>query len=103
MVDIMKAFAEQFGLAPLYAVIIAYVSFNAINFRHLITLISILSGVYIAMFKAFNLKAQFGVVDVTQYLPVSKDSGNMIVAVAFVCVIGFTAYGVKRIYVSQRG
>jgi len=40
--------------------------------------------------------------DAAQYLPVSKDAGNLIVAVIFVIVIGFTAYGVKTIFAPQR-
>ena len=96
MVELMKTIGEQCGLVPLYALIIAFGGFSASNVKHLIMVMGIMCGVYITMFKAFNLKAQFGPVDVTQYLPVPQDVGNMVVAVVFVYVIGFAAYGVKR-------
>jgi hypothetical protein len=101
MTDLMKVFAEQFGLLPLYAVIIAFGAFNAAHFRSLITILTIFCGLYITMFKAFNLGAQFGPANVGRYLPVSQDVGNMISAVIFVYAIGFAAYGAKRLFVAQ--
>jgi hypothetical protein len=101
MTDLMTAFAEQFGLLPLYAVIIAFGGFTATQFRNLITIMTIMSGVYITMFKAFNLGAQFGPINLARYLPVSQGVGNMISAVIFVYAIGFTAYGLKRLFVPQ--
>ncbi len=101
MTDLMKEFGAQFGLVPLYAVIIAYGGFTASNIRNLLFVLSIMCGVYITMFKAFNLKARFGMIDVTQYLPVSSDTGNLLVAAAFVYVIGFAAYGAKRMFTPQ--
>lgn len=96
MNEAMKIFGEQFGLVPLYAVIIAFLGFSASNIKHLLMVLSILCGVYITMFQSFNLKAKFGFIDVTQFLPVSQDTGNMIVAAVFVYIVGFAAYGVKR-------
>jgi hypothetical protein len=101
MTDIMKVIAEQFGLVPLYALIMASAGFTASSFKHLIFVLGILSGIYVTMFKAFNLKAQFGPVDITQYVPVTEDVGNMIVAVGFVYIIGFAAYSAKRMFVPQ--
>jgi len=101
MTDIMKVIAEQFGLVPLYALIIASAGFTAGSFKHLIFVLGILCGIYVTMFQAFNLKAQFGAIDITQYVPVTQDVGNMIVAGAFVYIIGFAAYGAKRMFVPQ--
>jgi len=101
MNEAMKFVAEQFGLVPLYAIIIAVAGFGAGGFKHLIFVLGILSGVYITMFKAFNLKAQFGPIDITQYVPVTQDVGNMIMAVIFVYTLGFVAYGAKRVFVPQ--
>lgn len=101
MVELMKTFGEQFGLVPLYAVIIAVGGFTAMNLKHLIMVMGIMSGIYITMFKAFNLKAQFGPLDVTQYIPVTQEAGNMITAVAFVYLTGFVAYGLKRLAFPQ--
>lgn len=95
MNDIMKMIAEHLGLVPLYAIIIAYLGFSASNYRHLIMILGILSGVYVTMFKTFNLKMQFGAFDVTQYAPVSNEVGNWIIATAFVYGLGFAAYSVK--------
>lgn len=101
MTDLMKEIAAQFGLLPLYALIIAFAAFSAGSVRHLITVLTILSGIYITMFKAFNLGAQFGPANIAQYLPVSPDIGNMISAVIFVYAIGFVIYGLKRLVVPQ--
>jgi hypothetical protein len=101
MMDLMKEFAAQFGLLPLYAVIIAFGAFSAGQFRNLITILAILCGVYITMFKAFNLGTQFGPANIANYLPVSPDIGNMISAIIFVYAIGFAAYGLKRLFVPQ--
>lgn len=97
----MKIIGEQFGLVPLYALIIAFLGFSASNLKHLLMILSILCGLYITMFKSFNLKAKFGVIDVTQFLPVSQDTGNMIVAAVFVYIIGIAAFGLKRAFISR--
>jgi hypothetical protein len=102
VIELMKTFGEQFGLVPLYAAIIAFGGFTATNFKHLIMVMGIFCGLYITMFKAFNLKSQFGPVDVTQYLPVSQDTGNMIVAAVFVYAVGFAAYGLRRAVFTRR-
>ncbi|MGH1349276.1 MAG: hypothetical protein ACRBBN_00490 [Methyloligellaceae bacterium] len=96
MVDIIKVFAEQFGLVALYAVIVLYMGFTANGLKHLIFMLGIVCGVFITMFQAFNLKSQFGFLDVTQFVPVSQDIGNIAVAVVFVYVLGFVAYGLKQ-------
>ncbi len=96
MADVIKLFAEQFGLIALYTVIILYMGFSAGSWKHLFLMLGIASGVFITMFQVFNLKAQFGFLDVTQFIPVSQDIGNMTVAAVFVYVLGFTSYGVKR-------
>src|SRR5262245_58297890 len=101
MTDAIRLFAEQFGLLPLYAILIAIAGFGASRLNHLIFALRILSSGYITMFKAFNLKAQFGPIDITQYVPVTQDLGNMIVAVIFVYLIGFAAYGAKRMFMPQ--
>lgn len=96
MTELIGEFAAQFGLLPLYAVIAAFQGYRARDIQHLIFGLGILCGVYVALFKALNLKMQLGVIDVTSYLPVSQDIGNIIVAALFVYIIGFAAYGVKR-------
>ncbi len=101
MTDVMQTIADQFGLVPLYALIIAFAGLTAGSLKHLIFVLGILSGVYITMFKTFDLRAQFGPVDITQYVPVSQDAGNMIVAVMLVYAVGFAAYGAKRAFVPQ--
>ncbi len=101
MLDLITLFVKEFGLLPLYAVIITYIGFSAPTFGALFMSLSIVCGVYITMFKAFNLKAQIGIIDFTQYMPVSEDIGNLIIAVLFVYMIGLTAYGLKRVFVSQ--
>lgn len=96
MTELITEFVAQFGLIPLYAVITALQGFKARDFQHLIFVLGLLCGVYITMFKTFNLKMQLGVIDISSYLPVSQDIGNIIMAVLFVYIIGFAAYAVRR-------
>lgn len=101
MMDLMKEIAAQFGVLPLYAVLIATGAFSAGSLRHLIMMMGLFCGLYITMFKTFNLGAQFGPANIGNYLPVSPDVGNAISAVIFVYAIGFAVYGIKRLFVSQ--
>lgn len=102
MFELITALAEDFGILPLYAGIIAIGGFTSSNIRQLTMFLGIACGVYVTMFKVFNLKAKFGVVDLTQYLPVPQDIGNVIAAVVFVGVIGIAAFGMRKAFSSRK-
>ncbi|MEJ2227953.1 MAG: hypothetical protein P8Y67_06905 [Alphaproteobacteria bacterium] len=97
MYDLIVAFGETFGILPLYAVIIVYGGFNSSNFRQLYMFLGIACGLYITMFQVFNLKAKFGIFDMTSYLPIPQNIGNAIVGALFVCVLGISAYAVRHL------
>ncbi len=101
MQEIILTIVEEFGLLPLYTVIVVFLGFAAWKFKHLFYVLAIACGVYITMFQAFNLKANFGGLDVTQFIPVSQDIGNMIMATVFVYAIGISAYIMKSILFAQ--
>ena len=102
MSEIYQYIGEHYGVLPVYAIIVAIAGFSATSFKHLFFVLSIACGVYITMFKTFNLKGKFGMFDLTQYIPISQDFGNMITAVVYVVAIGLAAYGIKRVFVAQR-
>ena len=97
MYDLIVAFAENFGILPLYAVIIMYGSFTSSNLKQLYMFLGIVCGVYITMFQVFNLKVKLGLFDVTSYLPISQNLGNAIMGAIFVCVLGIGAYAVRKL------
>jgi uncharacterized integral membrane protein len=59
--------------------------------------LGIACGVYITIFQAINLKAKFGLFDVTSYLPISQNLGNAIMGALFVCVLGIATYAVRHL------
>ena len=54
--DLLTQFGAEYGLLPVYALIIAFAGFSAHSLKHLLMMLGISSGVYIAMFRAFDLK-----------------------------------------------
>jgi uncharacterized integral membrane protein len=95
--DLIVWFAENFGILPLYAIIITIGGFNSSSLKQLYMFLGIACGLYITLFQAINLKAKFGFFDVTSYLPISQSLGNAIMGALFVCVLGIGAYAVRHL------
>jgi hypothetical protein len=107
MGDVVKSanyVGEHYGLLPVYAIIIAFAGIISANRKHLLVMLSIMGGVYVAMFKEFNLQGKLFSFDILTFLPTHEppfgltlDQVNKVAALVFVYVIGFTVYGVKRL------
>lgn len=105
VMELAKYVGEQYGLLPAYAIIITLGGFIATSRTHLLFILSIMGGVYVTMFKAFNLQGKLLPFDIMPWLPkdlpfaLTLEHVNMIAAFIFVYVIGFVAYGLKRLVV----
>lgn len=104
MVNLAGYVGEHYGLLPAYAIIITIAALFANNKKHLLFMLSIMGGVYITMFKAFNLQGKLFTFDVMALLPnhelpagLTLDHVNKIAALLFVYLVGFTVYGMKRL------
>ena len=97
LVKLLEYVGEHFGLLPLYAIIISSAGLFATSRKHLLFMLSIMAGVYITMFQAFNLKEKLLPFDLRMELPLqlTENQINKIVAVIFVYIIGFTVYGLR--------
>jgi hypothetical protein len=99
---------EHYGLLPAYAIVISMGALMATGIKHLLFMLSIMAGVYIAMFQAFNLQAKLLPFDVSPLLAghalpagVTMDHINKIAALIFVYAVGFAVYGLKRLAVPK--
>jgi hypothetical protein len=99
---------EHYGLLPAYAIIISMGALMATSRKHLLFVLSIMAGVYVAMFQAFNLQAKLLPFDMSAFLAghelpsgLTMDHVNKIAALIFVYVLGFSVYGLKRVAVPK--
>lgn len=90
--------AEQFGLVAVYALIIAWAGLQAHSVKHLLMMLSIMGGVFVVMFKAFDLKRDIDVLGLADRLGLHPDVANAIAALLLTYVLGFAVYGVKRLF-----
>jgi hypothetical protein len=92
---------KNFGLLPIYAVIIVISAFQASNFRHLLTVLTLQCGIYITMFQAFNLGKSLDVFGLADRSGIYPDLANGIAAGIFVFGLGLAVYGLKRLIVRR--
>ncbi len=107
-VNLASYIGEHYGLLPAYAIIISTGAFMSHSIKHLLFMLSIMAGVYITMFQAFNLQAKVLPFDASallagQTLPagVTMDLVNKAAALVFVYILGFAVYGLKRLAVPK--
>jgi hypothetical protein len=100
--DFLTAFGAEYGLLPVYALIIGWAGFQASSLRHLLMMLGILSGVYIIMFRAFDLKKDLDVFGLSERFGLSHDTANGAAAGLYVFGIGFAAYGLKRLILRRK-
>ena len=98
----------HYGLLPAYAIVISMGAIMSISRKHLLFVLSVMAGVYVVMFQAFNLQAKLVPFDISGLLPVqhlpfdlTMDQVNKSAALVFVYVIGFAVYGLKRLAVPK--
>jgi hypothetical protein len=108
VVQLATYVGEHFSLLPAYVIIISMGAFMAHSIKHLLFVLSIMAGVYITMFQAFNLQAKLLPFDVSALLAghalpagLTMDHVNKIAALVFVYIIGFAVYGLKRLVVPE--
>jgi len=89
--------AEQYGLVAVYALIISWAGLQAHSTRHLLMMLSIMAGVFVVMFKAFDLKRDIDVFGLADRLGLQPDFANAVAALLLTYVLGFAVYGAKRL------
>jgi hypothetical protein len=99
--DPLQLIAETYGLLPVYALIVAWMGFSASTVRQLLTMLMIAAGVYVTMFRAFNLGANLDVFHLAKRFGVHPDAANGVAAALFVFGLGFAVYGLKRLIVRR--
>jgi hypothetical protein len=101
LTDFIGFIGENFGLLPIYAVIIVISAAQASSFRNLLTILTLQCGLYITMFQAFKLGKNLDVFGLTERLGIHPNLADGLAAALFVFGIGFTVYGVKRLFVRK--
>ena len=99
--DLFQMIAETYGLLPVYALIVAYMGFSASSVRQLLTMLMIAAGVYVTMFRAFNLSADLDVFKLAERFGLHRNVANGVAGALFVFVLGFAVYGLKRLIVRK--
>jgi len=104
--DLFTLIAEKYGLLPVYALIVTFAGLTAGSVKQLLMMLGIMAGVYVTMFKAFNLGAGFNaigldVLGLAARFKLHQDAANGIAAAVFVFGLGFAVFGVKRLLVRE--
>jgi len=95
---LLQFIAEHYGLVAVYALIIAWAGVQAHGVKHLLLMLSIMGGVFVAMFQAFDLKRDLDVFGLAERLGLSPAFANAIAALLLTYVLGFAVFGVKRLF-----
>lgn len=99
--DLFTLIAEKYGLLPVYALIVAWMGVSASTVRQLLTMLMIAAGVYVTMFRAFNLGGDLDVFGLAARFNLHPDVVNGVSAALFVFGLGFAVFGVKRLLVRE--
>jgi hypothetical protein len=99
--DFFELIATNYGLLPVYALIIAFAGVTAGSVKHLLTMLAIMAGVYVTMFRAFNLGAGLDIFNLAARFNLHPDVANGVAAALFVFGLGFAVYGVKRLVIRK--
>ena len=100
--DILIQFGAEYGLLPVYALIIGWAGFSAYSLKHLLMMLGILTGVYVTMFRAFDLKKDLDIFGLSERFGLSHDAANGVAAAIYVFGIGFAVYGLKRLVLRRK-
>ena len=74
--DLLTQFGAEYGLLPVYALIIGWAGFSAHSLKHLLMMLGILTGVYVTMFRAFDLKQDLDIFGLAARFGLSHDVAN---------------------------
>lgn len=98
LTDFLQFIAEQYGLVAVYALIVAWAGLQAHSIKHLLMMLSIMGGVFVTMFQAFDLKRSIDVFGFSERLGLNPAFGNAIAALLMTYALGFAMYGLKRLF-----
>ena len=99
--DLFVLIAERYGLLPVYALIVGWMGLTAGNVRQLLFMLMIAAGVYVTMFRAFDLGGDLDVFGLAARFSLHPDVINGVGAAVFVFGLGFAVYGFKRLVVRK--
>lgn len=85
----------DYGILPTFAFMSVWLALTSPHLGQLIATMAILSGIYIAILKVFELNLEFGIFDLTIYYKVTGEQGDMIVGTLFIFLFGFLVYFFK--------
>lgn len=98
---LLTLIAEKYGLLPVYALIVTFAGLTAGSVKQLLFMLGIMAGVYVTMFKAFNLGSGLDIFGLAARFNIHQDAANGIAAAVFVFGLGFAVFGVKRLFVRK--
>lgn len=101
LTDLFTLIAEKYGLLPVYALVVGWMGVQASSVRQLLTMLMIAAGVYVTMFRAFNLGTNLDVFRLADRFGLHPDVANGVAAALFVFGLGFAVYGLKRLIVRK--
>ncbi|MDZ4775590.1 MAG: hypothetical protein SGJ23_02265 [Alphaproteobacteria bacterium] len=101
LTDLFTLIAEKYGLLPVYALIVGFAGVTAGSVKQLLGMLAIMAGVYVTMFRAFNLGGDLDVFGFAERFNLHPDVVNGVSAALFVFGLGFAVYGVKRLIVRK--
>lgn len=99
--DLFQYIAENYGLLPVYALIVASAGVMAGSVKQLLGMLTIMAGVYVTMFRAFNLGADLDMFDFATRFNLHPNVANGVAGALFVYGLGFAVYGAKRLVVRK--
>lgn len=99
--DLFQTIAENYGLLPVYALIVASAGVMAGSVKQLLGMLTIMAGVYVTMFRAFNLGGDLDVFNLAERFQLHPNIVNGVAGALFVYGLGFAVYGVKRLIVRK--
>ncbi|KAF0178308.1 MAG: hypothetical protein IV086_02630 [Hyphomonadaceae bacterium] len=99
--DLFQLIAENYGLLPAYALIVASAGVMAGSVKQLLGMLTIMTGVYVTMFRAFDLKRDLDVFQLAERFGLDANVANGVAGALFVFGLGFAVFGVKRLIVRK--
>lgn len=99
---LIRFIAEEFGVLTVYGLTAAAAGLFATGLQHLVKLLAILTFVFVAMFRAFDLGQNIDVFHLAERFGLSPVAADGIAAAVFTFGIALAVYGLKRI-VLRRG
>jgi hypothetical protein len=100
--DFLTAIGERYGLLPVYALIVAAAGVMAGSLRQLLGMLTIMTGVYVVMFRAFDLRRDFDIFQLAERLGLNPDVADGLATAGFVFGLGLAVYALKRLFLRRR-